>query len=58
MGIRGKRSIIPINAPKTDRITASYPWPLINISCPGRIEREVSSSGAPKNIVGIKSMKI
>lgn len=39
-------------------MTASYPWPAINISWPGRIESEVSSFGAPKNIVGIKSIKI
>jgi len=38
-------------------MTASYAFPLFSISCPGKIERTVSSSGAPKNIEGIKLIK-
>ena len=39
------------------KITASYPFPFNNNSCPGKTDKVVSSSGAPKNIEGIKLMK-
>jgi len=37
---------------------ASYPFPDCSSSWPGRIERIVSSSGAPRKILGMKSMKV
>lgn len=44
-----------VNAPiKTNNI-ASLPFPCINISCPGRTDRNDSSSVAPVKIEGIKS---
>ncbi len=34
------------------------PWPFRRNSCPGRIPSPVSSSGAPRNIAGMKSMNV
>ena len=45
---------LPINV----RIIAWYPRPSKSILCPGRIERAVSSSGAPRKIAGIVSKKV
>ncbi len=39
------------------RTTASYPFPSLRSSWPGRIERNESSSGEPRKIDGIKSRK-
>lgn len=44
-----------VNAPIRTRDIASLPLPWSNISCPGRTERNDSSSVAPVNIEGIKS---
>lgn len=49
--IIGIADIAPINT----KITASFPFPWISISCPGRTERNDSSSVAPVRIEGIKS---
>lgn len=37
---------------------ASYPFPSFNNLCPGKTDKIVSSSGAPKKILGIKSRKV
>ena len=37
---------------------ASWALPCFNIWCPGKTERKVSSSGAPRNTDGIKSRKV
>jgi hypothetical protein len=44
--------------PKRVKKTASYPFPSSSNSWPGSVDRAVSSSGAPKNIEGIKSIKV
>ena len=38
--------------------TASCPLPSASNWCPGRIERNVSSSGAPRKIEGMKSINV
>ena len=38
--------------PMSVRNTASYALPWFSISCPGRMESAVSSSGAPRKIEG------
>ena len=48
----------PMKAPCNANIEASYPLPSCKSWCPGRTERKVSSSGAPRNIEGIKSRKV
>lgn len=51
----GERRIIKNVAeilPKSVRIIASYAFPLIKNSCPGKIDKIVSSSGAPRKIEG------
>ena len=57
-GIRKIREIIAIEEPITVKIIASCPRPLSKNLCPGSAESPVSSSGAPKNIEGIKSMNV
>lgn len=57
MGERINVKIIPINDPIAASLAASYPLPFINNLCPGRTESAVDSSGAPKNIEGMKSRK-
>ena len=39
-------------------MTAKYPSPFSRKLCAGKTERLVDSSGAPKNVEGIKSMKV
>lgn len=53
--------MVRINAKKLPikvSITASYPRPSKSILCPGKTERAVSASGAPKKIDGIVSRKL
>lgn len=47
-GVKIKRIIIPDKQPKDVIAKALCPSPLNNNLCPGRIERNVSSFGAPK----------
>ena len=49
---------IPRHEPYNVKIIASYPSPLFKSSCPGKILSDVSSSGAPRSIEGIKSRKV
>ena len=49
--------IVPAKAPIVEIAIASNPRPSNNSLCPGRIEREVSASGAPKKIDGIIEIK-
>lgn len=44
--------------PYSVRTIASCARPCFSISCPGKIERKVSSSGAPKKTDGMKSRKV
>ena len=44
--------------PYAESLTASYPFPSSSNWWPGRTERAVSSSGAPRNIEGIKSINV
>jgi len=44
--------------PNTVSITASCPFPCNKSRCPGRTDKAVSPSGAPKKIDGIVSMKV
>ena len=46
---------IEVTAPINTKLIASLPLPWISISCPGRTERNDSSSVAPVNIEGMKS---
>lgn len=46
---------IAVTAPSKTRRIASLPFPFINISWPGKTERNDSSSVAPVSIEGIKS---
>lgn len=56
-GVRRRTKIIPKYPPIVANLTASYPLPSNNKLCPGRIDNAVDSSGAPRNIEGIKSRK-
>ncbi len=51
-------NITPRTPPYKVKINASYPFPWSNNLCPGNTDNEVSSSGAPKKIDGIKSRKV
>lgn len=42
------RERIAIVEPMMVSFSALCPWPFIRSSCPGRVERDVSSEGAPK----------
>lgn len=55
-----KRIIIgrPTRNPESVSQTASSPFPWRRSLCPGRTDRAVSSSGAPRKIEGIKSRKV
>ncbi len=44
--------------PYVERATASWPRPFFKRLCPGKIESSVSVSGQPKNMEGIKSIKV
>ena len=57
-GIIMIRDAIAMVEPRRVSLTAWWPWPRIRSSCPGRIPRPVSSSGAPRKIEGMKSMKV
>ena len=59
--IRGNEAIAITRAsedPIKVNITASKPFPSNNNLCPGRIDRDIEGSGAPKNIEGIESRKV
>ncbi len=56
-GVLEIAKIIPAKAPIVEIAIASYPRPCKSILCPGKIERAVSESGAPKKIEGITEMK-
>ena len=58
IGARARIRIIPKMLPYKVKITASYALPLFSISCPGRTDRTESSSGAPRKMLGMKSMKV
>ena len=47
-----------VSEPYNVRTTALCPRPFFNNSCPGSIERKLSSSGAPRNIDGMKSINV
>lgn len=49
--------IIPAKAPIVEIAIASNPRPCKSILWPGKIERAVSASGAPKKIEGIIEIK-
>ena len=57
-GIKKIREIIEIEEPRTVKVIASCPKPFNKNLCPGSVESPVSSSGAPKNIDGMKSMNV
>lgn len=57
-GVMKRRRIIEIIEPVRVNRTASCPLPFIRNLWPGIIERAVSSSGAPRKIAGIKSIKV
>jgi hypothetical protein len=58
-GANSKIITIPVALPSAVKIIASWALPFISISCPGRIERALlSSSGAPRKILGIKSINV
>ena len=48
----------PIKDPITVSLTASYPLPSFSNWCPGRTDKAVSASGAPKYIEGIAFKKV
>ena len=52
------RDVIARVEPRRVSLRAVCPSPLIRSSCPGRIPSPVSSSGAPRKIAGMKSMKV
>ena len=49
---------IAIRLPMFDKYIASYPFLFFRSLCPGRIESSVSVSGQPRNIEGMKSIKV
>ena len=53
-----RERIIPTKQPETEKIIAFWAFPSKRREWPGRIEREVSSLGAPRKIEGMKSMKV
>ena len=57
-GIRIIRESIAIIEPIVVSFIAWCPWPFSKNSCPGRTPSPVSSSGAPRNTAGIKSMNV
>lgn len=52
------RDVIAIVEPRTVSFRAWCPCPSRRNLCPGRVLRAVSSSGAPKNIDGMKSRNV
>lgn len=57
IGMKIRIIIKAMREPYNVRTTASWPLPCLRSSWPGRTERNESSSGAPRNIEGIKSRK-
>jgi len=55
IGVTTNTSMVPISAPMDERNIAVFAFPDSNNSCAGWIDREVSSFGAPRKVVGIKS---
>jgi len=58
VGIIMTRSAIAIDEPIRVSFIASWPSPFIRNLCPGKTPSAVSSSGAPRNIDGMKSRKV
>lgn len=61
MYVKGKETIATIKAkedPIKVSIIASNPFPSINNLCPGRIERDIDGSGAPRKTEGIESRNV
>ena len=58
IGVKNNTINMADNEPYKVKITATYPFPSWTSSCPGNIERKVSSSGAPRKIAGMKSRKV
>jgi len=57
-GTRKLKRAIARRDPIAVSITALWPCPFIKSSCPGSVESPVSSSGAPRNMEGMKSMNV
>jgi hypothetical protein len=58
IGVNIKMMINADREPKRVKMTASWALPCFNIWCPGRTERKVSSSGAPKKMDGMNDTKV
>ncbi len=52
------REMTAMVEPRSVSLSAWCPWPFIRSSWPGKVPSPVSSSGAPRNIDGMKSMKV
>ena len=55
IGVIARINGIAVTAPIKTISIASFPFPSLSISCPGKTERKDSSSVAPVNIEGMKS---
>ena len=55
IGVRTIVRIIPMNEPIAVSLAASYPLPFKRSLCPGRMDKAVDSSGAPRKMEGMKS---
>jgi len=58
VGMIKMREVTAIIDPRSVRQRARWPWPIRRSSCPGRVARAESSSGAPRNIAGMKSRNV
>lgn len=58
IGIIRIRDMIAMVEPMRVSFRALWPWPWRRSSWPGRVAREVSSDGAPRNIEGMKSRNV
>ena len=51
-------AINPIKLPIVANFTARYPWPFNRNLCAGNTESVVSSLGAPRKVLGMKSRNV
>ena len=58
IGVKIIVMIIPKIVPIVESLTASYPLPCNKRLCAGKIVNALLSSGAPKNVEGMKSKKV
>ena len=58
IGVKNRITKNAKREPYNVKIIASWAFPSFNISCPGKMDKKVSSSGAPRKTEGMKSINV